>query len=640
MDLLVIPLTLVLSVPALVWFGHHWTVIGTDAGRYLYAGSQLILGEGFSDLDDSSHINHGPGFPVVIGALILLFGRDTEVLAWAVRLMALVNPLLAYLLARRISGPVAGLIAAAALALFGYNVKIVSAFNIDSVLLTFYLLSLLALLAAIDRNGAPLAALSGVLLGASILTKETAFANLPLTLIAVLLLDWDLRAALWHYLGLVLVCLPWWIWVWSATGEVYLVDRLPVSSQVPILLATTVIVGLAAGAYVAGTVDRFLAGGRRRRWTGRIVVTLWTVALFGLLLATATPALSDLSFEELRSYLAELLAPNAIVLPVLLLVGAYVIWKVFSQNMPWKLLSFALLFQMPVCVLVTVEGWASRQFLVPQTLLFCAGAALVVEAGGAAWRGRGYTRRIVGAAVAISLVILLVASSVERVRALLPEDPGEIAERHQAAPQAAEMIDWMDENIPEGKHILVTPAYSLNRYLVFLDGGRHEWTFLRLDQEPCEPRPNVQTRCTPQKNAVSRIPPEAVWVQMIGRCKVVSLSMPNLLKQVRQTDSDYVMISGSYAFPGILQLPSRLQESGAFELIHSEFDHGGSLGAKKDLVLLKSTGRAPRAVPAQMNANTVLRLKRCEQANGPGYADGAHLRESSQPYSTGEHPEL
>jgi hypothetical protein len=38
-------------------------------------------------------------------------------------------------------------------------------------------------------------------------------------------------------------------------------------------------------------------------------------------------------------------------------------------------------------------------------------------------------------------------------------------------------------------------------------------------------------------------------------------------------------------------------------------------------VLLKSTGRAPEAVPTLMEANNfMLRLRRCEQSKGPGYA--------------------
>jgi 4-amino-4-deoxy-L-arabinose transferase-like glycosyltransferase len=607
----------VLSVPPLVWFAHDWTV-GKDAARYLFAGSELVLGNGLQTSDGLPfNGGHGPVFPALIGSLILVFGRDIETLAWALRLLALLNPLLAYLLVRRISGQPAGLIAAALVTLFG---TMSLAINIDAVLLTFYLLALLSLLAAMDRGGTALAVLSGVLLGASVLTKETVFASLPLALLAALLLDWELRKALWHYLGLGLVCLLWWIWWWSASGQVYLIDRLPPSLQLPALVAAATLLVFGTLAYVTGTVARFLADEGRRRWTGWIVVLAWTVLMSGMALATGVPALEEASLDSLRLYLATLLAPTTVVVPGLILVGGYVLWKALRRDGPWRIMALALVFQVPVCLLIVVEGWAPRQFVVVQTLLLCAVAALVADAVEAALRGRGYSGRLAGALVAVPLVILLLVFSVEKVQALLPDDSGALFERRRAAPQAGGMIDWMAGNVPVGERVLVTPAYSLNRYLIFLDGGRHGWTFLQLDQEQCQPRPNVQTRCDPDDNSLSRTPPDAVWVHMARECEVTSLSTSNLLEQVRRTGSDYVMISGGYSLPGILELPSRLQESGAFEVVHSELDREAS-GPNKSLVLLRSTGRVPRAVPTQMNASSELHLRRCERAKGPGYEE-------------------
>ena len=609
-----------LAVPTLLWFGDQpWAVLGKDAPRYLFAGSELVSGGGLDSLAGISNYNggHGPVLPALIGSLILVFGRDTETLVWAMRLTALLNPPLAYFLAKRLSGPPAGLLAAALLTLFGFNVQSTFVLNIDALLLTFTLLALLALLAAIERGGSSpaLGLLSGLLLGASVLTKETAFANLPLALLAVLLLGWPLRAALWHYLGVALVCLPWWVWRWSATGEVYLVDRLPPSLQTPITVAAAIFLGLATAAYASGMVARFLAEEHRRRWAGRFVVVAWTVSLSVLMLATAGPALAEASPETVGPYLAGLLAPAALVVPVLLVTAGYASWKALRRDGPWRLLALALLFQVPVCLFIVVMGWDPRQFLVAQALIFCALGSLVVEAGEAAWRGRGYPARSAGAVVAVSLVILLLAASVRTVQAMLPEGTaGALTGQHNVAPQASGMVDWTTENVPEGERILVNPAQG--NYLAYLDGGRHEWTFLRLDQEPCVPKPNIQMSCDPGEGAISGIPPEAVWVQTKGRCRVISLSMPNLLKQVRRTGSGYVMVTGSSKFPGILGLPSVLQKSGAFEVVHAESSPGS-----QGVVLLKSTGRAPEAVPTLMNRNTVGELVRCGQAKGKGRSD-------------------
>jgi hypothetical protein len=344
------------------------------------------------------------------------------------------------------------------------------------------------------------------------------------------------------------------------------------------------------------------------------VAVAWTISLSFLVLATGSRKLAEASLGSLRDYLGGLLAPAAVVVPVLLVVGGYVIWKALRREEGWKLLALALLFQIPVCLLVVVVEWASRQFLVAQALVFCALGALVVDASEAAWRGRSYPARLAGAVVAVPLVIFLLVSSVERVQALLPDEPvGALSGQHRVAPQATAMVDWMAENVPEGEHILVNAAQG--NYLAYLDGGRHEWTFLRLDQKPCESKPNIQTRCDPNENAISRIPPDALWVQTMGGCRVISLSMPNLLEQVQRTGSGYVMITGSYKYPGILKLPSLLQESGAFEVVHAE----GRWGAR-GVVLLESTGGAPEAVPTLMNPNTVVGLKRCEGVEGQKYS--------------------
>src|SRR5919199_1014969 len=618
-DAWVAPVIAVFSVPPLVWFAHHWTVTHTDVPRYLLAASEFVSGRGFKDLNGLPYNGgHGPGFPALIGALILLFGRNTEALVWAVRLLALVNPMLAYFLMKRLSNPLAGLIAAALVTLLGFAVQ--TTLSIDAAMLTFYLSALLSLVTAIKRSSSGLAFLSGVLLGASILTKETAFASLPLALLAVLLIGWGLRGALWHYLGVVLVCLPWWMWAYSASGKVYLVDSLPTSLQEPIFIGGVILLSFGVVAYASGMVADFLAGKRPRRWTGWFVVLAWTASLAVLLLTTTgAHALAKASFESFRHYLAHLLGPSIVVVPMLVLGSGYMVWKALRRNGPWRLLALALLFQIPVCLLVVVEGWAPRQFLVPQTLLFCALAALVVEVGETALRGGGHSGWLVGAVVAAPLAILLLASSVARAKTLLLENPGGSYEQGRMAPQANEMIVWMDQNVPEGRKVLITPAYALNRYLAFLDGGQQDWTFMRLDQEPCKPRPNIQIGCNPHENDISRTPPDAVWVQVNPHCNAVSLSMSNLLEQVRQTSSGYVMISGYYEYPGLVGLPAHLEQSGAFEVLHTELGHEGGSGASRGFVLLKSTGRTPEAVPTLMDADTAMNLRRCEQAKGLGY---------------------
>jgi hypothetical protein len=80
-----------------------------------------------------------------------------------------------------------------------------------------------------------------------------------------------------------------------------------------------------------------------------------------LLLATTGHSLGKLSFEALRVYLGNLLAPSIVIVPTLLMIVGYVTWRARRQNGAWRLLALALLLQAPVCLLVVVELWQSRQ---------------------------------------------------------------------------------------------------------------------------------------------------------------------------------------------------------------------------------------------------------------------------------------
>src|SRR5215218_449818 len=171
---------------------------------------------------------------------MLLFGRDVESLAWTARLLTLANPVLMYFLIKRIAGSMAGLLAAAIVTLFGYTATLSEAFNIDAVQLTLYLLAALVLLIGAQKDRAVLWLLSGLLLGMAILTKEASLVALPLALFAALLFGWSFRGVLLHYTGVVTVCLPWWVWVWAVSGQVFLISHL--ISRLPSELVILVIV--------------------------------------------------------------------------------------------------------------------------------------------------------------------------------------------------------------------------------------------------------------------------------------------------------------------------------------------------------------------------------------------------------------
>src|SRR5215217_5603390 len=152
-DLAVFPLVLALSILPLLWFGSNWTT-ATDGSRYLLLGWNLISGEGYT-LFGNAYTLRAPGYPGLLGGLMLLFGRDVESLAWAARLLTLANPVLMYFLIKRIAGPWVGLLAAAMVTLFGYTATFTETFHIDAVQLTLYLLVALVLLIGAQKDRAP-----------------------------------------------------------------------------------------------------------------------------------------------------------------------------------------------------------------------------------------------------------------------------------------------------------------------------------------------------------------------------------------------------------------------------------------------------------------------------------------------------
>ena len=90
----------------------------------------------------------------------------------------------------------------------------------------------------------------------------------------------------------------------------------------------------------------------------------------------------------------------------------------------------------------------------------------------------------------------------------------------------------------------------------------------------------------------------------------------SLMEQMRQNHADYLMISGSHKFPGILQLSPILQRSNAFELAHVEPAQRSS--SKRGVVLLKRTGEEPKTLSTQMTTESLTGIRRCERAQGPG----------------------
>ena len=85
---------------------------------------------------------------------------------------------------------------------------------------------------------------------------------------------------------------------------------------------------------------------------------------------------------------------------------------------------------------------------------------------------------------------------------------------------------------------------------------------------------------------------------------------------MRVKGTDFLLMAAYPTYPGLLGSSSGLENSGAFEIVHTE----GEVTKDEGFAMLKSTGKIPKAAPAWMGADSVLRLKACMRTTGPGYA--------------------
>jgi hypothetical protein len=645
-DLAIFPLVLVLSIPPLLWFGRNWAET-PDASWYLLRGWILISGVDPTDLSVRD-IARGPVFSGLLGGLMLLFGRDVESLAWMVRLLALANPVLMYFLMKRIAGAMTGLLAAAMVALFSLTATLWHAFSIDAVRLTVFLLAVLVLLAGARRDSAGLSLLSGLLLGAAMLTKETSLVFLPLALFAALLLGWSFRGVLLHYIGVLVVCLPWWwqvgLQVWWAW--LFFLGRSSPFGLVALVIAAFALIALfVAGSYRSGVAARLLADERWRQRIGWFVglASIAILSVLALKLRSSTalslgqpPPERSNSGEVLLRYAASL-RDDISLWYLLPFAGVYLVWETVRGNRLWGFYSALLILQIPFLLLVMLQGLETRQWLIAQTLLYGALAGLMAKVLGALIREERHNlRRSLAFGAATVLIIALVWGTVSQVRYLLFNDVNlgdangndvniQDHQLNEDNPAVRDMYSWIAENIPEGEKIIVTPRYDVQ--LAFLDGMQYEWTPLQVDCE-AGPHPyNNDVRCVRSKLIAQAPPQPTVWFKEDENCNGVALSLTTLMRQMERSGSKYLLTtqqSGSF-YPSNLAWAPYIDRSGAFEPVHSSYLPGAPTEDKSyGLVLLRWTGQGqnPTPAPTQMDVDSVARLLNCEQAAwGEQYAE-------------------
>ncbi len=623
-DLVVGPLVLAIFGASLLWFARNHRVF-VDDGLYLLEGLNLLEGRGVSIFGNEQETIRGPVFPLMVGIVSLVFDRDVGAIGMVLRALAVVNPILLYLVIRRLAGPVAGLLAAALAAAFSYTAVLTQTLNVDAVMVGLLLAAILLVIVSIDRQDVRLAVGSGAALGLAILTKETALALLPMGLVAGGLLGWPARSVAWHYAGLVAVCLPWWAYVLVSSGEIYLVGQLSTALAVAAVaaVASAGLVGLVL--WRRGIASALFRSKRGRAGAAWAVVGLWVVVLTGLLLST-TPAAAELTLGSAQSYVRKRVLPAT---PVWYLLGPaflYVLVRAVRGHRLWSFYLALIVMQIPVCVLLLALRYTlARQFLPLQTLLYGALAALAAALLHAALERRPWASRRALAAVAAGLIaVIVVPTALGRGRYFVTYDRGALEggnPDNQLNRAARDMSDYMEKNVPEGEGVISTWHYS---YQVAYQTGLDQ-RFEQLDLDcPEEPRSLVATACGTGSEIWTDTPAKTIWFRLDGECTAAAMSLGTVLAQLERTDSDYLLLTSDRRHPGLFDSAPQLAASGAFEIVHaSSLGEDATSDNGQGLILLKRTGRPPGPAPAFMTAATVGHAIRCSRAeNGDeGYVE-------------------
>ncbi|HXS47373.1 MAG TPA: glycosyltransferase family 39 protein [Solirubrobacterales bacterium] len=189
-----------------------------DAAAYATIAANLERGEGFTlgRAATQPASNYSPGLPLLAGGIYALSGGVHERLARVIlALIGSLSVLFAYLIGRRLSGPLAGLIGSAAVAVYPALLEYQGMLMSEPLAATLLSGAVVAMLWADDGGSHRRWLVPGLLLGALALTRpEYVAISLPIAVAVLARHGWDgwrdgLVQAIVLLVGLAVVVAPW-----------------------------------------------------------------------------------------------------------------------------------------------------------------------------------------------------------------------------------------------------------------------------------------------------------------------------------------------------------------------------------------------------------------------------------------------
>jgi tetratricopeptide (TPR) repeat protein/4-amino-4-deoxy-L-arabinose transferase-like glycosyltransferase len=199
-----------------------------DEMLYMSYGVNIASGRGAVDAFGQLISGHPPMLPVILAFIFRLTSFSIENAMVVSKFFTWLNVLAIYYLGSKLMdrrlGFAAALIACSAIYTNTYATRIL----LDNLQSAFMLLSLVFLVQAFKTDKTYHFLVSGLVLGLGFLVKETSLLWLPLPLICAFLLKkgWQgIVGSIKFMIAFGLTIIPWWIYFYTQTGEIYLTHR-------------------------------------------------------------------------------------------------------------------------------------------------------------------------------------------------------------------------------------------------------------------------------------------------------------------------------------------------------------------------------------------------------------------------------
>ena len=310
-----------------------------DMGEYMIYALNIFTQKGYTDINGNLVLIRGPVFPLMLAISYWLQGVSPWSALWVVRFFCILNPIIIYMIGKRMFGKLVGY-TAALLMLTSYSINYWSYSHIDAVWPFFSLLYILALYNFFETLQVRYSVVAGIMLGIAYLTKQIALLLFPLPLLLFFCVKVyrnyiSLKGALFCIFTAIAIAFPWIFYVFQHTHNIkfailgFGMNSTAVRTAEPVI--SVMLKHFFSGLY------EYVAGG--------------SMSILG----------------------------NFILAPLLIIGCLFVVWRAICGHKESVFIAIALILFIPCMSYVGLNNYRLGQLLIVYFLLYLAAAVFLVE---------------------------------------------------------------------------------------------------------------------------------------------------------------------------------------------------------------------------------------------------------------------